>query len=63
MKIRTPHLDVSTAWFSEPCTCCGVDATWLVNVQSPLFSTASFFCGDHVPAAALDQYLTDLTSA
>ncbi|QRI76264.1 MULTISPECIES: hypothetical protein [Rhodococcus] len=62
MKIRTPHLDVATAWFSEPCKRCGVDATWHVKVQSPRFSTSAFFCGQHVPNAALDQYLTNLAA-
>lgn len=63
MKIRIPHLDVSTTWFSEPCTRCGVDATWHVKVQSPLFSTSAFFCGEHVPNAALDKYLENLVAA
>ena len=63
MKIRTPHLDVSTARFSEPCKRCGINATWHVKVQSPLFSTSAFFCGKHVPNAALEKYLESLVAA
>lgn len=63
MKIRIPHLDVTTASFSTPCKRCGVDATWHVKVQSPRFSTSAFFCGEHVPNAALEKYLENLVAA